>query len=62
LDENYAFIVLKEGINEAKCVIPIFKLDNVPHQNALGIRQPITRFPLGQSTRIKSIAWLASCH
>jgi hypothetical protein len=62
LDENYAFIVLKEGISKAKSVVPIFKLENVPHRNVLGIKQPITRFPLGQSTRIKSIAWLASCH
>jgi hypothetical protein len=31
LDENYAFIVLKEGINKAKSVVPILKLENVPH-------------------------------
>jgi hypothetical protein len=31
LDENYAFIVLKEGISKAKSVIPILKLENVPH-------------------------------
>jgi hypothetical protein len=40
LDENYAFIILKEGICKTKSVVPIFKLENVPHQNALGIIQP----------------------
>jgi hypothetical protein len=62
LDENDAFIVLNEGISKAKSVVPIFKLENAPHLNVLGLRQPITRLPLGQSTRVKSTAWLASCH
>jgi hypothetical protein len=37
LSENYASIVFKEANEKAKCVILVFKLENNPFWNALGI-------------------------
>jgi hypothetical protein len=35
--EDYASVVFKEGINKAKCLILIFRLENISFWNVLGI-------------------------
>ncbi len=37
LNEDYASIVFKEGINKAKCVILVFRLEKIPFWNVVGI-------------------------